>query len=294
MVKVTTNSLPTMPEAYISVSKGRQKIHGDKVYLNEGTEFEIELFNPTQHTLEARISLNGKLIGQTGLIIKPGQRVFLERFFDVQKKFKFETYEVENTEEVAEAIAKNGAVQVSFYKEKEKQIPINNWWNTNPNWNSNITTYGTSTYTTGNNTFFSNTRGMTNHDVDFKTTSSLKRMKSVDQEKTRGIAPTNLRSTVTMDSFSRDFDNQSLNFVSSAMPEKVETGRVEQGSKSNQDFSKVYVDVESFAMKSITYQILPVSTKPVEVAEVVKNFCCNCGSKVKQKDNFCRVCGNKL
>ena len=84
----------TVPVAY--VTKGRQRVkqfsgHGNgSVYLRNGDEFELELFNPTTSKVLAKISLNGKSLG-SGIVLRPGERVFLERYFDEAKKFLFET-----------------------------------------------------------------------------------------------------------------------------------------------------------------------------------------------------------
>jgi len=54
--------------------------------LNDGDEFEIELFNPKTNPVLAKISINGKRISERGIILNPGQRVFLERFLDSPEK----------------------------------------------------------------------------------------------------------------------------------------------------------------------------------------------------------------
>ena len=106
-----------VPQSFITRSKQRLKQHIDTVYLNNGDEFEIELYNPTQNKVLAKIELNGKSIGN-GIVLRPGERVFLERYLDEAKKFLFETYVVNgNNKEVQESIAKNGDVVVKFYDE---------------------------------------------------------------------------------------------------------------------------------------------------------------------------------
>jgi hypothetical protein len=116
-MKNQNNGIGTsFPEAHItrskSKSRGRLKIYNNNtVYLDQGEEFEIEVFNPTKKTVLAKIDFNGEMISHSGLVLRPGQRVFLERFFDDNRKFKFEVYEVENTDKAfAEAgIAKMNA-----------------------------------------------------------------------------------------------------------------------------------------------------------------------------------------
>ena len=81
------------PGAWIVSSKdrGRKQIKSGKVFLNDGDEFEIELFNPLIVSVLADIKLNGQSISKTGLVVKPGQRVYLDCFIDDRKKFKFST-----------------------------------------------------------------------------------------------------------------------------------------------------------------------------------------------------------
>jgi hypothetical protein len=100
---------PKMPTANIAVNKSRIKLYNKKgempsYYLQKGQEFQIELFNPTTESVLAKITLNGNVISQGGLVLSPGQRVFLDRYLDVAKKFLFDTYEVANTQEVKEAL----------------------------------------------------------------------------------------------------------------------------------------------------------------------------------------------
>ena len=104
------------PSAFITVRKQRQKQNGKNVYLHDRTEFEIELHNPTNESILAKISLNGNRISNSGVVLKPGQRVFLERYLDEDRKFLFETYEVSDTKTNQRAIENNGLVTVEFFK----------------------------------------------------------------------------------------------------------------------------------------------------------------------------------
>ena len=128
------NSSPK-PTAHITKGRGRLKAYGNKVYLKNGSNFEIELFNPKSISVLAKIWINGSQISDAGIILKPGQRVYLERFIDVSKKFVFETYEVEaNSAEAMAAIANNGKVVVYFHDEADVRIRTSwpqNWNYTN-------------------------------------------------------------------------------------------------------------------------------------------------------------------
>ena len=106
------------PEAWVATQKNRQKIYkGKKIYLEDGQEFEIELHNPTKSVYLAKVRINGNLISSRGIILQPGQRVFLERFIDDNRKLVYKTYEVENTQEAKNAIADNGLVTIQFFEE---------------------------------------------------------------------------------------------------------------------------------------------------------------------------------
>jgi hypothetical protein len=111
------NNGSSVPQSFITKGKQRLKQYVDTVYLENGDEFEIELFNPTQNKILAKIELNGNDIGN-GIVLRPGERVFLERYIDDVKKFKFDTYFVNTSNnEVLNAISKNGDVIVKFYNE---------------------------------------------------------------------------------------------------------------------------------------------------------------------------------
>jgi hypothetical protein len=107
--------------AHITVGKNRTK-KGREVFLKDGVEFEIELYNPTQKPVLAKIKINGSYISTSGVVVKPAQRVYLERYIDEPKKFKFETYNVSGSkEEIEHAIKNNGLIEIEFYNEAEKQ-----------------------------------------------------------------------------------------------------------------------------------------------------------------------------
>ena len=105
-----------VPQSFITKSKQRLKQHTDTVYLNNGDEFEIELFNPTQNKVLSKIEINGVSIGN-GIILRPGERVFLERYLDEAKKFLFETQKDFNKESLIlmESLAKSK--DLYFYEE---------------------------------------------------------------------------------------------------------------------------------------------------------------------------------
>lgn len=127
------------PTANIAVNRNRLKHYGDKVYLKDKTHFEIELFNPKSIKILAKIYLNGVSISSSGIVIRPGQRVFLERWLDESKKFLFETYEVEDSAEAKEAIANNGKLRVEFYDEQTINYPsVSTYVYRGPSWDTPV------------------------------------------------------------------------------------------------------------------------------------------------------------
>ena len=111
------------PTAHITVKKQRVKQNGKNVYLDNNTEFELELYNPTDTKLKATIEFDGNLLSTSGIVLRPGERIFLDRYLDVDRKFLYETYEVKDTEQNREAIDNNGLVKVRFYQKQSWQNP---------------------------------------------------------------------------------------------------------------------------------------------------------------------------
>ncbi len=288
-----------VPTANIAVNKSRIKVYNTQgemptYYLQSGQEFQIEIFNPTTDVVLAKITLNNKALSQGGLILNPGQRVFLDRYLDVAKKFLFDTYEVANTNEVKKAIENNGDVKVEFFKERVPQY-----------FGGTLTLQGSGTYggSFGNPTWVNNTGGYvhningtcTTGNASFTTTSA-------------SIGNTALySSSVTMDSFNASDVTYSqrtepikkekrLKTLGSMLrsAKTVETGRVEQGSSSDQTFKTVNKDFDYFAFHTVEYKLLPVSQKINTVEDLnVKVYCTNCGAKLGKGHKFCSSCGTK-
>ncbi len=241
-----------LPGAWVTnpKDKGRKPIKSGNIYLENNEEFSIEIFNPLKECVLADIRLNNQSISKTGLVIKPGQRVYLDCFVDDKKKFIFQTYEVEMTGEVEEAIQNNGLMEVFFYKEEAQSLK--NWsdklrevvireyypiyvdrypyYRPYPVWYGN---YGT---TNIGSTFCGGSFGGTTVNSVYNST-------------------TNSEMNLT-----NCYSSNSIPISNS-----LETGRIEKGEKSNQQFSEVDMDFEKNYIHSIVYQLLPESRKPVEV-----------------------------
>ena len=278
MAKTIATSSPK-PGAWIvsSKDKGRKSIKSSeghrsesisgKVYLQNDEEFEIELFNPLRVSVLADIKLNGQSISKTGLVVKPGQRVYLDCFIDDKKKFIFRTYEIENTEASLEATSDNGLLEVFFYKEdvvtlkdwrkRFDRVIVERWYP------AYYPTYQPFTVWCNSPSSYNltNTGGIggiiTTSNVNY---SDILKSPIGTYTTTNGNT-FNTSGTITNNSAS------------------IETGRVDKGSSSSQKFTEVDMDFESNYISSTIIQLLPESRKPAEIKEVKGKL-----NKVMSKD----------
>lgn len=283
-----------MPTANIAVNKSRLKVYkntGDlpTYYLQKGQEFQIELFNPTTDVILAKIILNGNPISQGGLVLNPGQRVFLDRYLDVAKKFLFDTYEVSNTEEVKKAIEKNGDFKVEFYRER-----VPNYLNTLAI-NSN-TARGFGGTLINNTTIGGYASSIPNGSVNLTNTSGHIGTTALYDA---SVNLTNCAGSITLDSMvstlSMDAPKETNpTRMLKSRSKSIETGRVEKGSDSDQKVVTVDKKFEYWAFHTIEYKMLPVSQKINTVEDIqVKVYCTNCGAKLGKGHKFCGQCGTK-
>jgi hypothetical protein len=257
----------TKPSAWIVTpnDKGRKSIKSGKVFLKDKEEFEIELFNPLTVSVLADIKLNGQSISKTGLVVKPGQRVYLDCFIDDKKKFVFSTYEIDGGLESLEATQNNGLLEVFFYKEDvitldnwqtkfgriivEKYYPYNPypWYNPSRIYcgSGTITYGGTVVTTTGNSFTMDASNGLIGGTTNVYNSSN------------------NINC-----SYASQVDLPNLNVAGSLSTNSIETGRVEKGEKSKQKFTEVDMEFEKHYISSTIIQILPESRKPAEVKQM--------------------------
>ena len=246
----TTNNVGN-PTAHITRKKSRLKVYnGNTVFLNDKDNFEFEIHNPTQKSVLCKIKLNGEYISTGGVVIRPGQRVFLERFLDTNNKFEFSTYEVKDTSLNRTAIDLNGDVRIEFYNEQTYQ----------PNYGLYVLN-GSSTVSTGS-PYYGN--------MTFTTSSS---------------AP--------MAYYSNTSSVSSLVGEPTLSKKSIETGRVEKGEKSKQNFTNSYQNFEYNVSHQISLKILPLGVKN-KTTEDIKYYCTECGTKTKSKYKFCPSCGYDL
>lgn len=258
------------PCAFITKDKQRLKQFGHNVYLKNGEEFELELFNPSQSTVLAKIKINGNYLSGGGLVIKPGQRVFLERYLDDAKKFKFETYEVDgSSNEVLDAISSNGDVSIEFYEEYIK-----------PNYSQPVLINTNSPSTYPYQPYYGTTF----------TTSGFGDVTSTYHANVGFSSSNNSNDTL---SFSNKFEQKPRSRSFAKKSKSIETGRVEKGGNSDQSFKTVNLDFNSWTVSKSVWKILPESVKPYEVKDL-KVYCTECGGKRKKDSHkFCPKCGTK-
>ena len=263
------------PYASISTNNHEQKVYEkNTVFLNNGQNFEIKLFNPSQTKLGVNVSINGQSSDKL-LVLNPGQQFTLDRFLDDKKKMIFETYTVDGSnEQVLKAIENNGNIEISFYKEKiTPSIEYSTMYNMNGmgsvstfntiNRNSRVYSKGfnnsTSTYGANiNSTFTSAGIPFVETDKSFLSTSNL------------------------------DFSD----YV--AESKSLETGRVEKGEESNQNFKQISVEFETTPYHTISYKLLPISQKETITTQEIRMYCTACSyRKRKPTWKFCPACGEK-
>ena len=245
------------------------------VYLENGQEFQIQLFNPHKFTIGAEIFINDEKLSNR-IVLKPGERIWLERYLDIKKKFKFSTYEVEgNNTDVQEAIKDNGKIEVKFYKEIRKKefypsisVSGNDWIN------KNITIYPSTTDICYFNYSSDNSSEPTH--CYYSTTAG------------------NCCDSVLTTSNYCDLNTNST--VSTSIPDEMicETGRIEAGSSSTQEFDNVNIDFEYFPFTTEKVKLLPISQKPYTTNDLHKIYCSECGRKIKTQYKFCPFCGSKI
>ena len=256
------------PEAYVTRKKSRAKIyHYNNLFFNDEDTFEIELFNPKTNRVLAKIWLNEQEISGSGIIVNPGQRIFLERFIDSNNKFVYKTYDIENNTQSLEAIRNNGDIEIKFYNEYFRSNTFNDF----PIFKPTIW-YGATTPST-NNPFIGTTTSTT----------------------TGGYFGGNITYTSNNVGFT---SNSNTSYTSNAagslsQAKSIETGRIEKGESSSQSFETSYGNFTSFSTKEVKYKILPMSSKPIEGKDL-KKYCTECGKKVKDTFKFCPSCGTKV
>lgn len=236
------------------------------VYLSDGQEFQIKLFNPYTYPIGIELDINGEKQYRK-VVLKPGQQVWLDRFINSDEKLKFSTYEVERDNAlVKEAIKHNGVIIAKVYNQLVER----------------------------------SSSGITLSD----TNANIAKTWIPDIERTylRDGYPDSVdwlgggirygASPVTCQQ-NASYSYYNANLTCSASASTMETGRIERGAKSDQKFDTVSARFENYPSATKTIKLLPYSEKPMTKGEVEKRYCTNCGKKLSPKFKFCPACGHK-
>jgi hypothetical protein len=326
------------PTVNLAVRKSRLKLYDNKsefptYFLRKGQEFQIELFNPTKFVMLAKIKLNGNAISGGGLVLQPGQRIFLERFLEENKKFLFETYQVDNIAAVKKAIEENGDLSVDFYREQQ---PITQDLHA---FHGSIDFPPPGTYTSGTDKTFLTNSGVGNIGLTHLGRSGYAAGGGGGGGSKDILSTTNSSASVTLDSgssdttttntligsnmtYSHDLDlgevavasgsidvSGTLDLVPSEQlrmsakkskkrrrikkSKSIETGRVTKGSASSQKLEQVDLDFEWNVYHTVSYKMLPLSQKRYSTKEITQHYCGDCGKKLKPRHKFCPNCGEE-
>lgn len=284
------------------------------VYLENGQEFQIQLFNPFTFTIGVDISMNGEMLSKT-LIIKPGQRIWLERYFENNRKFKFETYTVDNNDSAVEAaIAQNGNIKLEFYKEVRVKSDLTFTSHvfstaTHDSWNSKNTYQDVYK----NPDIFLDTFDLYK---DYNSTTTAKAFSQEFASNCTAECSANFVSTsfgslngtittsdnitpITSVLYNAETPINSIDCAATtcySMPERKEkeTGRIGEGSISTQKFTDMDIKLSDLPFSVEEIKILPMSEKPYTASDLQKIYCCECGRKLNTKYKFCPYCGTKI
>ncbi len=253
---------------------------GNEIFLNNGDEFQIRLFNPLTEKIGVQLSINGKQSGNL-LVLNPGEDVTIDRFIDDKRRMIFETYMYDESNPSAKrAVVNNGNIEIKFFKE---HFQINT---VNPNWyySNTITNNGSPIYTTLGNT---DSMGTT--------------YTSCNTVNNNFNSPGVFRCEADLSHQTLDFADDFVNDVqepfksrSKSLKSLKETGIVSKGAKSDQNFKSVDVEFENFPFYQISYFLKPISEKNTSTREV-RDYCIQCHYRVRNNTwQYCPKCGNKI
>lgn len=301
MVKIAIN------KSILKEYKNGNSLDERIVYLDNGSEFQIQIFNPHDFVVGARIYINGVSMSYM-LVLRPGERIWLERYLDKSVKFRFETYEVDADEETKNAIQKNGEVKVVFYKEEHKPEPISIptlhplvWNNTHtyedpyaPKYDDLVASIGGSVKL---NALYGDERSATLKNVDISDVHNIsdKNLSFCvnDMNLTTSTADTSFTTDTTLN-YNKPLSKLRRTTLKTFGSDKIETGRIEEGGYSNQQFNDVYRNFEKWTFSIETIKLLPTSQKQYNSSDLKKHYCTQCGRKINMKHKYCPYCGNKI
>jgi len=272
------------PSCEVLVNGQIRKLYGknkNKVYLNNGDEIQLKVYNPLTERVGFQLKMNGNKTDDSILVVNPGQSVVIERFIGTNRKIVFNTYVVDKSNpQTKQAIKENGKLEVVFYSEYKdiNWTPINIPYNTPttipytpqyPPYTPNVP------YTPPYNPFpiwyqqpinICN-NGTTSGEVKYRTTTDTF-SSSGDLNVSNFCADVNditMKGNIQMDGDVTINGNVNLNGNLNQKRPRIkglsETGRIEKGNRSNQYFSQTEFKA-GFIIKNYLFKLLPFSEKP--------------------------------
>lgn len=260
----------TNPELFITTNKNRLKLYqlddsvngaNGCVFMYDNQEFELEMYNPNNFIILGKIFINNKIVSDHGIVIRPGERLYLDRYLHGNKKYCFNKYLVENIVQNTKAIKDNGLVRVEFYKEQSitstsitvstmqyYQLPNNPWpWFEQPwVWTPWVQPQPST-------------------------------IEPIYTSDTTHINCCNTTNTIT----SQKCDN----------PDEIVTGIVGMGNESKQLVYDYNGQFENVSFYQVEYKILPIEN--IAAADMRKY--CSCNYRIRKDSwKYCPKCGNKL
>lgn len=270
------------PSCEILVNGQKRKLYGknkNKIYLNDGDEFQISVYNPLSERIGMQLKMNGIDTDNSVLVINPGQSVIVERFIGTNRKLKFSTYLVDkNNPQTKQAIKENGRLEITFYN--EYKITTGTVWVTNsqpwtypqpgttpyvpPNWPyiycgddlsgkyycGDSINIGSSGVGTGGGTTTSN---FNLQDQNITYTANAGNVDILGDLNVRGSL--NVSGNIGLGTPN---PTAKLNIA--------ETGRIEKGNRSNQHFTHTEFTAGT-VIKTYTFKLLPFSEKSEPVVQ---------------------------
>lgn len=121
-------------ETGITVNRQKRKTQGNNVYLQNKTQFQIYIKNDSTNVRMYRVKVNGQYIIRNGIVMKPYEKVYLDRGRNSDLKLIFNTYEIDG-DDLSKVDDINGKVQIEQYLQetiehwvKHTYIqPVNEW-----------------------------------------------------------------------------------------------------------------------------------------------------------------------
>ena len=249
------------------------------VYMNDGMEFQIQVFNPYSYVIGVSFEFNNHNKTSQLLVLRPGERVWLDRFLDDESKLLFSTYQVGVSKVVQEAIKDNGTLCIKFYKERENKPRVSYIKEYQPC--GTIDVY----YNNIGNSY------CLDDNININCASSTNICSAID------CSLSLINSSITQTSAASTCTSYSSSTLTKSSPlpkfKSIETGRIEKGSHSNQKFKNVYKDFEYLPFNTEYIKILPTSQKQINSNDLKKKYCYECGKKLNPKFKFCPSCGAK-